>query len=212
MSNKVEGRFLRRYTELPFLIEFLQKKELTLLDPNNWDDKNDSYYLKQYCIKTTAKSIYSLCLSEARETYHHWKVFSQGSSGVRIEFHKGMFLVQVTKEKDLLTQPVTYSSLTELRANPPSLEELPFLKRSVFRDEQEFRLFLAKDTEQQPTYKIPVSLNTISRIILSPWLPKPVAEQTKRLLKSIKGCKNLDIFRSTLVDNENWKSFANIDI
>ena len=40
--------FLRRYTELPFVVDFLQTKTLTLLRPISWDDKNDAYYINQY--------------------------------------------------------------------------------------------------------------------------------------------------------------------
>ena len=40
--------FLRRYTELPFLVDFLHTKQLTLLRPINWDDTNDAYYINQY--------------------------------------------------------------------------------------------------------------------------------------------------------------------
>ena len=48
MNDSTKGRFLRRYTELPFLIDFLETKEITLLNPSAWDDRNDSYYLQQY--------------------------------------------------------------------------------------------------------------------------------------------------------------------
>lgn len=39
---------LRRYTELPCLIDYLQTKELALLNPALWDDRNDSYYIEMY--------------------------------------------------------------------------------------------------------------------------------------------------------------------
>lgn len=40
--------FLRRYTDLPFLFDYLRTKELALLSPKSWDDKNDSFFVDQY--------------------------------------------------------------------------------------------------------------------------------------------------------------------
>ena len=45
-------RFLRRYTTLPSLLY-----TLTLLDPQSWDDKNDSYYRQLYKEKKRLKSV-----------------------------------------------------------------------------------------------------------------------------------------------------------
>ncbi|SHF08518.1 hypothetical protein SAMN04487965_1330 [Microbulbifer donghaiensis] len=96
MKDSTKGRFLRRYTELPFLIDYLETKEIALLNPKSWDDRNDSYYLQQYGVTTKQSSLYSLCLTETNETYHHWRIFSHGASGVCIEFHIGMFIDRVS--------------------------------------------------------------------------------------------------------------------
>jgi len=39
---------LRRYTDLPELLYMLRNKKITLLNPANWDDRNDSHYLHLY--------------------------------------------------------------------------------------------------------------------------------------------------------------------
>lgn len=69
---------LCRYTQLPALFYMLSAKKLTLLDPNPWDDKNDSYFLEQYKSKRDLKTVLPLCFSMAPETYHHWSVFAEG--------------------------------------------------------------------------------------------------------------------------------------
>lgn len=212
MKDSTKGRFLRRYTELPFLIDYLETKEIALLNPRSWDDRNDSYYLQQYGIATGQDSIYSLCLTETNETYHHWRVFSHGASGVCIEFHKGMFIERVGQVDGLSAKPVIYRTLDEMRSTPPKTEELPFLKRYAFGDEMEFRLFLAKRDSKSATIRVPVGLDAISRIMLSPWLPKEVARQVSSALRSIRGCSKLKIYRSTLVENESWKRFARNDL
>ena len=67
---------LRRYTTLPFLLDILNKKCLTLLDPKNWEDKDDSYYIELYKKSLGLKSILVLCFTESVERYHHWKIYS----------------------------------------------------------------------------------------------------------------------------------------
>lgn len=208
MKDSTKGRFLRRYTELPFLIDYLETKEIALLNPKSWDDRNDSYYLQQYGVTTGQDSIYSLCLTETNETYHHWRVFSHGASGVCIEFHKGRFIDSVRNIDGLRAESVIYRTLDEMRFSPPETEDLPFLKRYAFGDEMEFRLFLARSNEESATFRVPVALDAISKIMLSPWLPKEVAKQAKSALRSIRGCSKLKIYRSTLVENEAWKKFA----
>lgn len=45
-SRKPEILF--RYTSLPVLLHMLQSRQITLLSPETWEDRNDAYYLDQY--------------------------------------------------------------------------------------------------------------------------------------------------------------------
>ena len=202
------GSLLRRYTELPYLLDLLQTKELALLNPASWDDRNDSYYIEQYARVKGIVSTYALCLAQAAETYHHWRVFSHGSGGACIVFDKDKLLRKVGKVKDLRAEDVQYRTISQLRSTAPKTEDLPFLKRYAYIDEQEFRLFLGLKKKGEATFRFPISLSAIDRIILSPWLPKAVLKNVKTTLKSIDGCSSIRIYRSTLVENKNWKRFA----
>ncbi|MPT26913.1 MAG: DUF2971 domain-containing protein [Achromobacter sp.] len=199
---------LRRYTELPYLIDYLQTGELALLNPKAWDDRNDSFYIEEYARAKRLQGIYALCMAEASETYHHWRVFSHGSGGVCVEFDKEKLVAQVRGVPDLRAETVQYRTIKSLREQPPAEADLPFLKRHAFRDEKEFRLFVCRRTRDTPVLRIPVAPATIKRVTLSPWLPATVCDQVKKVLKSIKGCEKLRVFRSTLVENEDWKKFA----
>jgi hypothetical protein len=75
---------LRRYTTLPVLLDLLKEKRLTLVSPTSWADRNDSFYLEQYKNGRRAESVLALCLSEAGETFHHWRVFTQGSENTTL--------------------------------------------------------------------------------------------------------------------------------
>ena len=200
--------FLRRYTELPFVIDFLITKELKLINPSFWDDRNDSYYIGQYANVKRFSFTYALCLTQTSETYHHWRVFSHGRSGVCIEFKKDIFLKDVKKIKGIRAEDVKYETIKKLQANPPETSELPFLKRSAFKDEKEFRLIYGQRANGGLIFSIPISFDSVNKIILSPWLPKETAKNIKKVLKNIADCSDIHIYQSTLVDNENWKKLA----
>lgn len=89
-------KFLRRYTDLPGLIYLLQGRCITLVDPLTWDDQNDSYFLRLYKEHRKLACVLALCFTRSTETYHHWRVFAGGSSGVCISFHRGELLGAVT--------------------------------------------------------------------------------------------------------------------
>ena len=202
--------FLRRYTDLPYLIDLLMTREISLLSPDSWDDRNDSHYIKQFAKANGLSSAYALCLAETSETYHHWRLFTNGSNGVCIEFDKAQLISEVSKLNgvEVRADTVIYKTIDSLHKVQPSLPELPFLKRHAFGDEKEFRLFYGSVKKGPPVFRLPISLKTINRITFSPWLAEPVFKQVKSNLKSIKGCKSLKIYKSSLVENERWMRFA----
>jgi hypothetical protein len=200
---------LRRYTELPYVIEYLHTEELALLNPASWDDRNDSFYIEEYARRSGVKSVYALCLANCAETYHHWRVFSHGPGGACIQFNPEKFLAAIAQVDGVRSEAVQYRTINDLQRTKPTLNELPFLKRYAFQNEGELRLFYATEEKGPPNHRVPMPRSAVDRIILSPWLPDAVADHVKQTLKAIPGCSKVKIYRSTLVENENWKKFAN---
>ncbi|WP_424104165.1 DUF2971 domain-containing protein [Paraburkholderia sp.] len=201
MTNK----FLRRYTNIPALIYLLKNQSLTLLNPKSWDDTNDSYALQVYKNKRNLKTVLALCFTETVETYHHWHVFAGGAGGACITFNRRNLLRALDEYVGVKHKGVLYRKLDEMNDGSVLVDQLPFIKRSGFQDEREFRVIYENKSETFQTIDIPVPLTTIERIHLSPWLPKALADDTKFALNSIAGCADLQIFRSTLVGNQRWK-------
>lgn len=114
----------------------------------------------------------------------------------------------VSKCKQLRAESVEYCTIQQLRDDPLDEDELPFIKRYAFQDEKEFRIFWGSKKTSTKTYRLNVPLIAINRIVLSPWLPIEVVEHVKATLKSMPGCKSLKIYKSSLVENDQWKSFA----
>lgn len=193
-----------RYTDLPSLFHILKNRELTLLDPMSWDDKNDSNFITFYREKCQLKSVLALCFSQASETYHHWRIFAPSSSGVCIRFGETLLREAVARVPGLQLRPVEYLKMDEIRAGELKLEKLPFLKRYPFQPENEVRLLWQSAKEERHSLPVPIDLAAIKRITLSPWLHPSLVDGIKSLIKGIDGCAHLQVYRSTLVSNADW--------
>jgi hypothetical protein len=199
---------LRRYTSLAALLALLQDKKLTLLSPSLWEDRNDAFYMGEYKTKKDLQTLLALCFTESDETYHHWRVFTHGSDGVCIHFKREALLAALPIGHQLVAGPVTYRKINDLPRLKPRLEQLPFLKRQPYSDECEFRLVYEDKKLEMETKAFPLSVRTIARVTLNPWLSAPLAAAVKRAIKSTPGCAPLKVYQTTLLENERWKRAA----
>jgi hypothetical protein len=196
--------YVRRYTDIPALVSLLTERKITLLDPASWDDKNDSRFLELYEEKEKLHSLLALCFTQADETYHHWRVFANGTAGVCVRFDRAALIKAVKQVDHIRVGTVRYLTMTEIRDEKLDVHDLPFLKRYPFQDENEFRLIYESCDEEVGHLDVTIPLSSITRITLSPWMPKALSNNLKDLLRSIDGCSKLDIARSTLIKNEEW--------
>jgi hypothetical protein len=195
---------LRRYTDVPALLYMLRRKKLTLLNPANWDDRNDSHYIQLYKEKRRLGSVLALCFTEAGETYHHWKVFSPGASGVCVRFKKDLLLDHLKARTSIRMGRAQYKMMDHLRTAAVDIDNLPFLKRYAFRDEREFRfLYDTKNKLQSKDFVFP--LECIDRFTINPWLNVRLADAIFDTVRSLDGCTKLSIGQSSLVNNGEWK-------
>ncbi|HEY1711006.1 MAG TPA: hypothetical protein VGG10_22265 [Rhizomicrobium sp.] len=195
--------FLHRYTSLLNVVQMLEMRALTLRSPLDWEDRNDAYALELYKKRTGAKSVAAVCFTQADETYHHWKVFA--ATGACVAFDRVRLVRALKGIEGLKTGSVRYREIRKLARTPPSVAQLPFLKRYPYRDENEFRLVFAADDADFPERAFPIPLASIRRITLSPWLSHEELADAKRTIKKIAGCGNLKVYRTTVLDNRDWK-------
>jgi len=193
-----------RYTDLPSLIHILRNRELSLLDPMSWDDKNDSSFVTLYKEKCGLKSVLALCFTRAPETYHHWRVFAPSPSGVRISFDEDLLRKSVSNTNGLKLEEVEYVMLKEIRSGSVGRDCLHFLKRYPFHPEKEVRLLWETRSEERQSFAVPIDLKSIRRITLSPWLHPALVDGIKSTLKSINGCESLNVYKTTLISNAEW--------
>lgn len=196
---------LNRYTSLPVALDVLVEKRLTLLSPETWEDRNDAFYLERYREEKNLKTLVAICFSATGETFHHWKIFSSGSSGARIEFDKERLLTTFPSSGGFRHDTITYSLVKTVNKNKPEVDRWPFLKRKAFKDEHEFRIIYESANNYEHIKHVDIDLSSVKRVILSPWLPDAVTKTIRVLIKSIEGCKDLPVKRSQLIENTGWK-------
>ncbi|MEA2994289.1 MAG: hypothetical protein QOD40_3209 [Alphaproteobacteria bacterium] len=204
----VLNKFLRRYTNIPSLLYILREHKITLLDPETWDDQNDSHYLSVYREKKSLQSVLALCFTQVSETYHHWKIFADGSAGICITFVRKQLVAALEKEGGVTMKTVGYLTLNEMGEKNLKVAELPFLKRYPYENECEFRVIYESKIRKLNTLDVPISLKCIDRITLSPWTPRALANTLKETIREIPGCDKMRIMHSTLISNERWKSYS----
>lgn len=206
-THPAKVKTLRRYTDLTSLVYLLTEKKLTLLDPATWDDSNDSYYLALYRDKNELKTVLALCFTQASETYHHWRVFASGPSGVCVTFKRDALLEAVT-QPGIRKRRVRYYSMATLGSEDSKTRDLPFVKRLPFSHENEYRVVYESKDKHMSSLDIPIPISAIERVTLSPWVHRGLAVPIRKLLNTIKGCETLSVTRSTLIGNEQWKRFG----
>ena len=203
MSNKVE--IFNRYTDVTALIDILSKKRMVLLNPNSWDDNNDVYFMASYKEKKKLNTLLALCFTTKYETYHHWSVFAPSSSGVCIRYKKSELKQCLNAVDGVKFKPVIYKEIKALQDSKLALSDVPFLKRYPYKDEEEYRAIYESDSTHV-IKEIPFDISIIDRIVLSPWLPDPLVETVKKIIKDIDGCENLQVFKTPLLSNTVWKN------
>lgn len=197
---------LRRYTDVPSLLYMLQRRRITLLNPVNWDDRNDAHYIALYRERKSLASVLALCFTEAGETYHHWKVFS-ANAGVCVRFKKDVLLTHLKGRSSIRSASVQYRLIDHVRDGKVGLNDLPFVKRVAFRDEREFRLIY--ESKNPLEYKdVPIDLDVIDRITINPWLNTRLADALFDTVRSFPGCERMSIGQSSLVNNKEWRKLG----
>jgi len=200
-------KVFRRYTELGSLLDMLGRREITLLPPSSWDDKNDQLMMRTYAKRMKLKTLLALCLTSRGETYHHWKVFTDRSNGVCVHFKREGFK-EAMHAANVRVGKMKYLRLNELDPLEYGVHDLPFLKRFGFGDEAEYRA-VYENTDAEPELKrVRFDLDIVEKITLNPWMPRAIFETVSPIIKQLLGGPNIDVSHSSLIDSRSWHEFA----
>lgn len=201
------SKFVRRYTTLSSALDTLNNRMLTLLSTTKWDDTNDAYFMEIYRTEAKLGSVLALCCTMATETYHHWRVFTQGLEGVCLEFDRGRLEAAIGRMPELVAGPVEYKLVKDLeRLSAKDINRLPFIKRDGYSDEREWRVIANCSKPALQTLDIPIDPSWINRVILNPWLPPPLFDTIRGVIQSFPECGKLSVVSSRLTNSSRWKA------
>jgi hypothetical protein len=200
---------IRRYLPVSAMIDTLLRGEIALLNPQNWDDRNDINFMQLYKTHKNLSSLYAMCAAQCSETYAHWRVYTPAAEGACIVISRKPF-------EDLLTSrgfrygPVKYLILNEVKKlGPPDVERLPFCKRKGFGAEEEYRVIASSPASQAAALSLAIERSCIRKIELNPWMPEPLADSLMKTISSIPGCENIQTSQSNLTNNQDWRNAGN---
>lgn len=208
MSTTNLENVLKRYTDVPALLNMLHSKQITLLNPQSWEDRNDAHYLQVLKERKNLKSVLALCFSQSTETFHHWKVFAPGVSGVCVDFDRTVLLEALQGVPEVSFQRMNYLTLNQARHTAFSTEELPFIKRAGYRAEAEFRVLYQSHEQELQSLSLDIPTHAIRSVTLSPWLHDSLRDVLSRTLRGFEGFDRLKVLRSKLISSDEWKSFG----
>lgn len=199
--------YIRRYTSISAVIDILRRQELPLLDPQNWDDRNDRYFMARYKEKKALGGLYALCAARCSETYHHWRVFTGTTDGACVEIRRAPLEKALREIPGVSFDEMRYLLLNDVVAlTTADLERLPFVKRNGFSAEEEYRIVYETNDPQCAAYNLEFPLAWIRRIYLNPWLPDALYESVKETLRALPDCAKLHVVKSRLIDSARWKN------
>jgi hypothetical protein len=200
------GTTLRRYSSTLAMLDTLVHRRIALLNPRSWSDQNDREVMAYFAESVSGGRVFAYCMVEGNETAHHWQVFADRGSGACIKFDRDRFLGAVADNPCVRHRAVSYVQWKDLGASTPATTNLPFIKRSVFRFEKEYRLIATPPVSacSDMTYDIEIPLSCITSVYVSGEVPEPHFQTLKGLIAAIPGCRSLKVRHSGLLKNPNW--------
>jgi hypothetical protein len=199
---------LRRYTYLPNLLFMLRQQRITLLDPASWEDQNDPYFLTLYRTAKGCRSVLALCFADSVDTFHHWRVFANGPSGVCVQFDKEALIAALSHLPSVRVGNVKYLRLDQLDPGAVTVDDLPFRKRYAYQHESEFRVVFESGLEVLNKLDVNIPLTCIKQINFGPWIHEALFIESKNTINAIAGCGQIRVSRSTLISNSRWRRFG----
>jgi hypothetical protein len=205
-TTDMSSNVLRRYTTLPVALDVLTFKRVALLDPAGWQDRADAFFMDEYAKRLGCGGVRAACLTSSAETFHHWSVYAD-REGVCFVFRPN-HIEDAARQAGFQCREVAYwGNLTFLFVPKPQTEDLPFLKGLGYQDEREVRIVGQCDTGAGPLY-LPISLDMIAEVVVSPWLPLGLLPALQRSLRNAAGHEELQVRRSPLLDNYTMRALA----
>jgi hypothetical protein len=196
---------LRRFTSLTVALDMLVRKRLTLIDYSKWVDVNDRVGMEAYKETRELGFLGAMCLTMAKESFHHWQVFAGDTAGACVFFDPERFTGIFANRPDIICGPVQYVELPRIASvDATDIHRLPFLKRQGFIDEAEFRV-IAFSEDEVPVIHVPLDPRAIRKITFSPFVHPELMRSARKVINGLKEWEDLEVRHSRLTDSQAWQ-------
>lgn len=198
---------LRRYTQLPQLFSILTEKAFKMTDASRWDDVNDREIIERYREARGLKRVQALCFTMGQEAYHHWRIYAHGISGCCLEFDREQLAQSIARVRELRQRTAIYLSKSEADAYVHSEDLWPFLKRSEYSDEKEYRV-IYDDSVGVNFFILGFHMHALKRVVLNPFLDRDMVSSLMKTIHRIPECENLTITQTRILEDPDWAAFT----
>jgi len=196
---------LRRFTSLTVALDMLVERRVTLVDYAKWPDVNDRVGMNIYKSTLHYGFLGAMCLTMAKETFHHWQVFAGDTAGVCVFFRRKPFIAMFDGNPNVIHGPVEYVELPRInRIDATDIHRLPFLKRRGFIDEAEYRI-IGFSPNEEPAISVQLDPLAVSKITFSPFVHPSLVESARKVINGLPGWKELRVRHSKLTDSQTWQ-------
>ena len=223
-KKRIKGECLRHYTSLPRLIEILSEKQIPMMNPAFWIDKNDAFSVNE----SSDSAVGVICFSDTeQELSHMWENYAKRGIGVCVLFYKEGIKKLINGKNNYKLNKITYLRFKKnkdtwvlydenVKFKIKEKSELAFVKRIPYCEEHEYRLAFFSDQNRKicgnvvSFLQINFSLkDLIHEIYLSPFLDKEQEKDVKCLLEAyLKECKlsEIKVKISKMAEDVRWRN------
>jgi hypothetical protein len=202
-----DPQYLRHYTSLAVALNLLNTHKLTLAPEaswKNWDDRFDAAMMDLFAGQKAGESkgknktaVFVICFTCNFDTERNWRSHGTIAPDCCITFDGPALIGAAKKAGGFLCAPVEYMDShdfrKEIKSGKIAPEKAPFIKRLPYRGETEYRIVGWGAGKTKELNAAPC----VSRLTLSPKMPKAIFEPLNKWLES---AYRITVSRSALFD------------
>ena len=148
-----ENKSIYRFMHFEYLLDLIKNRRLPLINPSEWEDKNDIFASKLSCRDNEVVGICCFTLSKSNSIYR-WSKMAPNNLCVRVEFD--MDKIKARLSQKMVMKEVQYKS-AESKENVNTKEDEVALKEAAEEPAvQEEAPVQQEDVQQAPVQQEPV--------------------------------------------------------
>lgn len=205
-----ENKSIYRFMRFEYLLDLIKNRRLPLINPSEWEDKNDIFASKLSCRDNEVVGICCFTLSKSNSIYR-WSKMAPNNLCVRVEFDINKIKARLSQK--MVMKKVRYKSIDNLKPNViKTIKDCAFVKSKPFEQEKEIRIVtyqsLVDENIKIVDYLRELPSDVIKGIRFSPFLSHELFLLVKELLRkylTANNWKGVKISQSRILNKEKWQ-------